>query len=1294
MHASQTAISKSTPEIVLKSVFNRYDIHGTGHLEFDAFALVLEDLGIVGAIEQQALFALADSSNKRTLHFTEFLNLIKSNDFEHILSNQEDYLFVIETYESFLEYDVDRDGQITWNEFYFYLHKHGYSHEYISTYWYYMDQNGTGSITFEQFWKGFKAQSEAHKVKILHQQINQQIILFDAIEDKKQPQISYKQADQNNIFRAIKKQLKPVKRKKKRSPFKSKVGRVMEESDVEDHESSISNVNYHDKLDTAYSYSDSDSSSLSAVMSTSDSESSSDSDSDPTLPILHKNCVSEPTQIKPKKTPNTKETQNEPTIEPKETKSVKKQTKKTSKKDKEKETPKPSQMVKKKPTKSTNIKEKKTTKATQRKETKSVNQTQKIDDKKTKKQTCDKPMKTTVNAKETHTKSTKIDEKKGKKQKQISAKETHSKSTKKGKETSDVSLHTKPKKSTANTKETHCKSTKIDDKKTKKGSSDVSAQTKPKKSTANAKETHSKPTKPQKNAKTKQKHTKSTGDKKESVTLKMESIAENKDQSFEMEQIKHQSQVKQNRKHRSQSAFTQKDAKKLDKKSDTKKKPQNDRKERQKQQRQNDIKIAKRRFSQRLSQRLSVTDLKQITKETKDSSLPKKKKKKTKKKKHKHAAEKSLNGFNLLKSLRIQSLQIGKDEKQKELKQKKKIKLKKKPTQIKRAVEMNHAPTSHIRQRSLAINSMASIIDLKPNQRSHKYIFKHLHEKNNKLIAADSSKWDRNWGKIYKQRVVIAALKERQREDKKKDLKTLLAEKRAKAEEVNRAFMDAHYRLPLYKADDSHWDGHDWDKINESREQIAALKRRKREDKGKDFKTLQRERQEKINEMNRAFINPHYKLNPLYAADQTRWDLDWDKIAHSRQEIAALKQKKREDKEKDFKTRQAEKKEKVNEVNQVFMDAHYKLPLYKADDSHWDRDWEKINRSREEINALKKRKKRDREKDFKTRQAEKKEKVNEVNQVFMDAHYKLPVYAANKGNWDLDWDKINKRRLEIKRLKQKRRDAKMNKLKPKTTDDIKPKKERERQHRKKDIQMAKKRLSKRLSLKLGTQSEDNLPPQLQPKMQTIHSEGWVLSTRKTTDDDKEIVKEIPQRRLSKRLSLKMGIEAATIVSLLPAAVIHSIVENEDGNTMTLELEPIEENTMNETFESECVMEQPHTEKEKERRENRRFRSRSAFTRKDAKKLVKKKLVKPSTMLSKEDNKKRINAARDNLEDFMIENGFWQIDFFLILVEFGINEPDDLGYISKKDKKQIIKLAKQKGLFSAKVKKFKAHLNSL
>eukprot|EP01084_Bolivina_argentea_P073740 133805_1 len=254
MHSSRTAISSSAPEIVLKSVFKKYDVHGSGKLDRNAFSHVLDDLGIEDEIEQHALFALADTNNTKTLTFREFLNLIQSNDFEGILSNQDDYIFVIETYQNFLEFDADDSGEISWNEFYFYLTKHGYSHEYISNYWHYIGQNSTGLISFEQFWKAFRAQSEAYKVRILHQQINQQITLFGDMEEetvavKNNVSATQKRVtivDKDALIQAVKKKLKPTKVKK--SQYKSKVGRVLDDSDddindEEEEKLSLSNIN-------------------------------------------------------------------------------------------------------------------------------------------------------------------------------------------------------------------------------------------------------------------------------------------------------------------------------------------------------------------------------------------------------------------------------------------------------------------------------------------------------------------------------------------------------------------------------------------------------------------------------------------------------------------------------------------------------------------------------------------------------------------------------------------------------------------------------------------------------------------------------------------------------------------------------------------------------------------------------------------------------------------------------------------------------------------------------------------
>eukprot|EP00483_Globobulimina_turgida_P010108 UN10127 len=66
-----------------------------------------------------------------------------------------------------------------------------------------------------------------------------------------------------------------------------------------------------------------------------------------------------------------------------------------------------------------------------------------------------------------------------------------------------------------------------------------------------------------------------------------------------------------------------------------------------------------------------------------------------------------------------------------------------------------------------------------------------------------------------------------------------------------------------------------------------------------------------------------------------------------------------------------------------------------------------------------------------------------------------------------------------------------------------------------------------------------------------------------------------------------------------------------------------------------------------------------------------------------------NKARDKMEPFMQNEGFWHKDLFLILLRFDVYSPADMNGLSKSDKKEIIQQAKQKGLIGGKVKKFKA-----
>jgi len=60
-------------------------------------------------------------------------------------------------------YDYDGDGEISWQEFYNYLIKHGHTHQQISAYWVIMDQDEDYVLSFEEFWKGFKAIAKQRK---------------------------------------------------------------------------------------------------------------------------------------------------------------------------------------------------------------------------------------------------------------------------------------------------------------------------------------------------------------------------------------------------------------------------------------------------------------------------------------------------------------------------------------------------------------------------------------------------------------------------------------------------------------------------------------------------------------------------------------------------------------------------------------------------------------------------------------------------------------------------------------------------------------------------------------------------------------------------------------------------------------------------------------------------------------------------------------------------------------------------------------------------------------------------
>ena len=111
MHNSQWGLHPETPDVVLTSIFKKYDTDGNSGLDPSEFSRALSDLGVIDKHEQSALFHLADMDNGGNVDAEEFIKLIKSHEFDSILSDHDALEFVYQTYQQFKKYDADGDGQ-------------------------------------------------------------------------------------------------------------------------------------------------------------------------------------------------------------------------------------------------------------------------------------------------------------------------------------------------------------------------------------------------------------------------------------------------------------------------------------------------------------------------------------------------------------------------------------------------------------------------------------------------------------------------------------------------------------------------------------------------------------------------------------------------------------------------------------------------------------------------------------------------------------------------------------------------------------------------------------------------------------------------------------------------------------------------------------------------------------------------------------------------------------------------------------------------------------------------------
>jgi len=304
------------------------------------------------------------------------------------------------------------------------------------------------------------------------------------------------------------------------------------------------------------------------------------------------------------------------------------------------------------------------------------------------------------------------------------------------------------------------------------------------------------------------------------------------------------------------------------------------------------------------------------------------------------------------------------------------------------------------------------------------------HEQHVKVQKADNSKWDNDWDTINKQREEIEHIKERKRLAKlaKEAGEEFVDEEvQEKLEKSHNQWVDTHAKqAKVIKADNSKWDN-DWDKINKQREEIQHIKEKQRlaklaKEAGEEF--VDEEAQEKLEKSHNQWVDTHEKKVKVRKADNSKWDNDWSKIEKQRAEIKAIKEKQRlaklEAEANGGVSTPVKDKDKIEKSHNKWKDSHAKkAKVIKADNSKWDNDWDKIEKQRAEIKAIKERKRQ--EKLEKENELKKRNSMKTTSKYANKSHEKKPKKIAAKERVGTDWDKIEKQRAEIKRIKEKRR---------------------------------------------------------------------------------------------------------------------------------------------------------------------------------------------------------------------------------------------------------------------------------
>lgn len=152
MACGKSYFSETTPRIVVKSLFSKYDVDGSGRLQRDELMQLLRhDMGM-DPKQAEAMALVVDKDGSGSVSFDEFMEWIHDRKALDTVDDHTKYYYTRKAVDMFKKYDKDGNGTIEVNELKQLLKDVNYS-DSLESALQVLDKDGNGKISFPEFLK-------------------------------------------------------------------------------------------------------------------------------------------------------------------------------------------------------------------------------------------------------------------------------------------------------------------------------------------------------------------------------------------------------------------------------------------------------------------------------------------------------------------------------------------------------------------------------------------------------------------------------------------------------------------------------------------------------------------------------------------------------------------------------------------------------------------------------------------------------------------------------------------------------------------------------------------------------------------------------------------------------------------------------------------------------------------------------------------------------------------------------------------------------------------------------------